>query len=537
MIRTLGTLGIVSVKAAHEILSVVATLLPFKAVIIAAGTGVPWFIPGFIAQRGALFAALSLIVVAIISAVSAVGLGRYSEYLDWRSLTDKKRDDPYAPDFFSESRQVRSTDSASLYLVVFAFLCILLLVSWLQFLLLGLTLILTWSWAIWASAKNKDSPGRTSPESKFAAVVAKGSTWIAVGTALAAQFIHQGPSDVTALLIAIILTRHSLSKLPKVVLANAGSKKSSDIGDGQPLESKRPTRNLHPSVTLLQNVSRAVKTDVGCRQIFGEGGGPSFATLPVLGKGVITLVGQGQGTTGNTVISRVFLASKKAEMLREITFFSLGPIAKMTGDAQREMFLLAEIVGSKLTLSKRQSFGQKGPTVRDSLNWQIRLERECLTVGLKNDETGLRFTRPPLDDLKETLQEIAGFPGSQSGAIRTLLETWAFVEAAWGSAPLSFGFLGGVSPKRFIALKSGGLVLIDASEWMVAPLGSLWPKLEAQRKILESALLTNNVNGDTIHAVLICSEIQQLNRAAKTLNFEELANSAARLLSKADLKI
>ena len=522
-------------KASHQILSVVATFLPFKAVIIAAGSGVPWFIPGFIAQWGALFAALSLVIVAIVSALSAVGLGRYSEYLDWRSLTDKNRDEPHASKFFSTSRRVRSTDLASLYLVVFGFLCILLLVSWLQLLLLGLTLILMWSWAIRASANNKDSPGRISTESKFAAVVAKGSTWIAVGTALAAQFVHQGPADVTALLIAIILTRHSLSQFPKVVLANAGSKKSSGIGDGQPLESKRHTRNWHPSVTLLQNVSRAVKTDVGCPQIFGEGGRPSSTTHPVLRNGVITLVGRGPGTTGDTVISRVFPASEKAKMLREITFFSLGPIAIMTGDAQREMFLLPEIVGFKLTLSKRQSFDRKGPTVRDSLNWQIRLERECSTVGLKNDETGLRrLTRAPLDDLKETLEEIVGFPGPQSAVIRNLLETWAFVEAAWGSAPLSVGFLGGATPNRFIALKSGGLVLIDASGWMVAPLGSLWPQARDRRKILESALLANNVNGDTIHAALICSEIQQLKRAAQTLNFEELAGSAARLLSKAD---
>jgi hypothetical protein len=517
---------IISSRVTSQLLTIVATFLPLKAVIIAADQRVPRFVPEALAVLEPVPLALLFACVAAVSAALSGIVGRFAN----QSPTASRDSGPHAVSGFLLGAQVKeeALRKSDVVLVVL-FLTIATIASVWFIAILALLVLGTLSWFRIAGKDDQDQPlDNTEALEVSSDFLNENAVWVAVVAALGSVWFAGSQLGVTAVLIGVIVSRQALVLGSNLVKTRDFSSEATGSSKKQELARSHQRKRLEKFETA---VLQALSDNVFLERMTGEGKSPELQFLDSSqsrGMSAVVLASRDEGQ----VLVR-FLDHDDSEGLdrelsllsalgaKGVTIFQKGSPTKRLGVTS-----YSRVINTATKLENDRQGRER------AWGLQIKLEYASISGELVPPSVSRPESTRRLDSLFRGLERVMSIPGNHQEPVELLLSLKTDATLAWNLSPKILGFPGGIQPSRALGTDDGGVELLDPSGWRLAPLGVDWPTSRFFDAMVRASFSKSPHHVQQIPLGYFCREITQLESATHKRVFSTLGAHAKKALSE-----
>jgi hypothetical protein len=512
---------IISSRVSSQLLNVVATFLPLKAVLIAADQRVPAFIPDPLKSLEPVLLALLFALVAALAAGLSQLVGTRSSHVrrgDPRGGADPNAVSDFLRATATKERASRQADG----ILVAIFLVIAALAS------IWFVAILTLMWLgthVWFRFSLKGK--RDHQLEKFETIQATldflkdHAVWIAVAAALGTVWLAGSQAGVTAVLIGVIVSRQALILGPQVFRLS-----------GLATEPARAEEDARPSrIAKLERFESAVLQCLSDRsfleQMVGQQTTPGLQFLDSSQSGgfsATVLASRGEGL----VVMRFLDPSRPENLDRELSLLAaLGVPGATVLDRSSDLKGFEVIAYSR---EIREPVALGNVSREQAWGLQLKLELSSITGELVPPRIEEHSNERRVEYLLRALERLSTLPGAHRDPVERFLSVKEKAIQEWNAAPNVLGFPGGIQPSRVFDTQAGVEVL-NPSGWRMAPLGTDWPSSRTFDALAKDTFKRSMISPRQLLLAFFCRERSQLEKAVYMRRFSAVGKHSEKVIA------
>jgi hypothetical protein len=511
----------ISSRVSSQLLNVVATFLPLKAVIIAADQRVPAFIPDPLKSLEPVTLALLFALVAALAAGLSHLVGTRSSHA--RQGNPRGGADPKAVSDFLVATATKERASRQADRILVAIFLVIAALASIWFLA-----ILTLLWLgthVWFrfSVKGKQDHQLKNFETIEATLdfLKDHAVWIAVAAALGTVWLAGSQVGVTAVLIGVIVSRQALVLGPQVSrlpgLATGPARAEEDA------RSRRVAKLESFESTVLQCLSNRSFLE----QMVGQPKTPSLQFLDSSQSGGFSTTVLAPRAKGLVVVR--FLDPSHSENLdRELSLLAALGVQGVTVLDRSSDVKRFEVIAYSREIKEPVAPGDV--TREQAWGLQLKLELLSITGELIPPRIEEHSIERRVDYLLRAVERLSTLPGAHRDPVERLLSVKEKAIQEWNAAPKVLGFPGGIQPSRVFDTQAGVEVL-NPSGWRMAPLGTDWPSSRTFDALAKDTFKRSMISPRQLLLAFFCREMSQLEKAVYMRRFSAVGKHSEKVIA------
>lgn len=510
----------ISSRVSSQLLNVVATFLPLKAVIIAADQRVPAFIPDPLKSLEPVTLALLFALVAALAAGLSHLVGTRSGHA--RQGNPRGVDPKAVSDFLVATATQDKASRQADRILIGIFLVIAALASIWFLAILALLWLGTHVWFRF-SVKGKQDHQLKNFETMEATLdfLKDHAVWIAVAAALGTVWLAGSQVGVTAVLIGVIVSRQALVLGPQVArlpgLATGPARAEQDA------RSRRVAKLERFESAVLQCLSDRSFLEQMVRQ-------PTTPSLQFLdssqsgGLSAVVLAPRAKGL----VVVRFLDPSHSENLDRELSLLAAVGVSGVTVWDRSSDVKRLEVIAYSREIKELVARGD----VRREQAWGLQLKLELLSItgGLTPPRIDEHSNERRVESLLRAIERLASLPGVHRDPVEHFLSLKDEAVREWNAVPNVLGFPGGIQPSRVLDTQ-GGVELVNPSGSRMAPLGADWPNSRTFDTLAKDTFKRSTIPSRQLLLAFFCREMSQLEKAVSMRRFLNVQRHSENVVS------
>jgi hypothetical protein len=513
-------------KTVTEILIVLATFLPIKAVLISVDQSAPNFLPQSIQALGPQVAAALLISVAIASGLGSRWISSLSKRIALPLRATNDGGGPLASRYLQYSRLDSQSDVASQWLLLAVFTATVGFLAW-PMLAFAAIAIASIAFLGWYKIERALTGSRLDRVLSFVREkLQKGSTWIAVGAAMATVITPASPLNVTEMLISVVALRQLV-----VVMASLRPEEGSTHSEtpsapirtkAQPSVATKPKRE-----TLFRAVSKAWTSG----ELPEAMRGLDFSQIPPFFSGESLSLRGVNRRENSIVVVRIFESTARNLPLNELALLNEARPGKFGVGIPENLFEGPTLIGYSFVLSDTKPNAlKKDLDIKLALSWEAEVENWCYREFPQALRDRTSTVQSELQGLTDAIESFTKVPGRHQQVLSDLVNRGEQLEKRIWGPNLTLSFKGPLNQRRFFLNHENDVTLLEPSNWRVAPMGYDWPTNDKYAAIIERHLLRLGVSQEAIVGARFARTVRLLGMAARAGDFERIEVHALSLV-------